>query len=207
MLPLLPIFASSRITLEVMESVFWLVLILAPITLVLALWRVPKGTRLQSSADDRFIDFLKTIPRNKPMLMLVAITILGGLADGVFSTTMFLYVDVYLQQAENFPIVLLVGQGFMLLALPVCLVLMRRYGKHPTWAGGTALMMLRVPDFIVYRSGRPAVAGPGCGSNGLCGCSSRQRRFGSHAGGCRGLRHLENRAQSRWPVFLFERND
>ena len=155
MLPLLPIFASSRITLEVMESVLWLVLILAPITLVMALWRVPKGTRLQSSADDRFIDFIKTIPRNKPMLMLVAITILGGLADGVFSTTMFLYVDVYLQQAENFPIVLLVGQGFMLLALPVCLMLMRRFGKHPTWAGGTALMMLGCMTLLFTGPGDP----------------------------------------------------
>jgi len=142
MLPLLPIFASTRITLEVMQSVFWLVLILAPITLVFSMWRVPKGTRLQSTHDDRLIDFIKTVPRNKPMILLMIITVSGGLADGVFSTTIFLYVDVYLQRAEDFPVVLLVGQGFMLLALPVCLVMMRRFGKHPTWAGGTAFTIL-----------------------------------------------------------------
>ncbi len=142
LLPLLPIFAASRITFEVMEAVFWLVLIIAPVTLVLALWRVPIGTQLQTGTKDRFLDFLKTIPRNKPMLLLIAITVLGGLADGVFSTTVFLYVDVYLQRAESFPVVLLVGQGFMLLALPVCLLLMRRFGKHPTWAGGTVFSML-----------------------------------------------------------------
>jgi len=149
LLPLLPIFASNRITLEVMESVFWLVLVLAPITLVFSMWKVPKGTRLQSTDNDRLIDFIKTVPRNKPMVLLATITIAGGLADGVFSTTVFLYVDVYLQRAENFPVVLLVGQGFMLIALPICLLMMRRYGKHPTWAGGTLFSMIGCATLMV----------------------------------------------------------
>ena len=155
LLPLLPIFASSRITLEVMESVFWLVLILAPITLVFSIWKVPRGTRLQSTDQDRLIDFIKTVPRNKPMLMLLAITISSGLADGVFSTTVFLYVDVYLQRAEDFPVVLLVGQGFMLLALPVCLVIMRRFGKHHTWAGGTAIVICGAMTLMFTTQGDP----------------------------------------------------
>jgi len=142
LLPLLPIFMSSGITLATLEAVFWLVLILVPITLIFSMWGVPKGTRLQSQADDRFIDFLKTLPRNKPMIMLVAITVLSGLADGVFSSTMFLYVDIYLQRASDFPKVLLVGQGFMLLALPAALFVMRRLGKHPTWAAGNILSIL-----------------------------------------------------------------
>jgi len=155
LLPLLPIFVSSRITLEVMASVFWLVLILAPITLVFSMWKVPRGTRLQSTENDRLIDFIKTVPRNKPMIMLIIITVSGGLADGVFSTTVFLYVDVYLQRAENFPLVLLVGQGFMLMALPVCLVMMRRFGKHPTWAGGTVFSMLGCATLLITGQGDP----------------------------------------------------
>jgi GPH family glycoside/pentoside/hexuronide:cation symporter len=155
LLPLLPIFASTRITLEVMESVFWLVLILAPITLVFSMWKVPRGTRLQSAENDRLIDFIKTIPRNKPMILLVIITVLGGLADGVFSTTVFLYIDVYLQRAEDFPKVLLVGQGFMLMALPVCLVMMRRFGKHPTWAGGTVFMIFGCLTLLLTGPGDP----------------------------------------------------
>ncbi len=155
LLPLLPIFASTSITLEVMEAVFWLVLILAPITLVFSMWKVPKGTRLQSSKNDRLIDFIKTIPRNRPMILLMIITISGGLADGVFSTTVFLYVDVYLQRADNFPVVLLVGQGFMLLALPVCLVMMRRFGKHPTWAGGTVFSILGCATLLFTVQGDP----------------------------------------------------
>jgi len=148
--PMLPIFATPSVTLETVKAIFWLVLILAPITLFFALWKVPIGTRVESKADDKFIDFLKTIPQNKPMLLLLLITLLGGLADGFFSSSIYFYIDVYLQKGEQFPLVLLLGQGSMLLTLPITLSLMRRFGKHIIWALGmfvlsvAALLLLMV---------------------------------------------------------------
>jgi Na+/melibiose symporter-like transporter len=75
------------------------------------------------------------------MVILTAIIILSGLTDGVFSSVVFLYVDVYLQRAEDFPLVLIVGQSFILIALPIALFMMRRFGKHQTWAGGLIVIL------------------------------------------------------------------
>jgi len=66
----------------------------------------PGFKRIATKKTDPLFVTLKSIPQNKPMLLFLIIFALFGLAGGVQTSVLFLWIDTYLLIGEKFPQVL-----------------------------------------------------------------------------------------------------
>jgi GPH family glycoside/pentoside/hexuronide:cation symporter len=111
-----------------------LIMVLLPLCLLLALWRVPEPQ--QRGATTSFSRAgLRTAWRNGPFRRLLLAWLLNGVANGLPATLILFYVTHVLQAPDLGGVVLLLYFGAGIAAVPVWLGLARRYGKHRVWIG------------------------------------------------------------------------
>lgn len=109
-----------------------MLLLLLPLTVVLALWRVP-----ETPARARPISLRQGLPllRENPLFTrLLLAYLLNGIANGLPATLFLLYVTHVLAMPEQFGLLLLVYFASGLIGLPVGLKLARRFSKHRVWS-------------------------------------------------------------------------
>ncbi len=139
-IPFLPIFESTEFTAETLRWTAIVAVVALPATVALAVVLVPDGEANVSSPQNRESVrlALRSIARNPPLLLFLAIFMLVALASGIMNGVLFFYFDNYLHQgsalAGLFAIALPVGA----LAVPVWGWLCRRCGKVRAWAMGSA---------------------------------------------------------------------
>lgn len=111
-----------------------LIMVLLPLCLLLALWRVPEPQRRGATAAFS-IAGLRTAWRNGPFRRLLLAWLLNGVANGLPATLVLFYVTHVLQAPNLGGVVLLLYFGAGIAAVPLWLGLARRYGKHRVWIG------------------------------------------------------------------------
>ena len=154
LLPLLPYFATTDITPEVMKvAVIVGVCLLVP-GLLLALKRVPSGSRLvkpsaKSEAAKSNITALQHIQSvvvdfyyNKPFLLYVSAFMFLGIGVGMWFGMFFIFVDAYLKLGSVFAQISLWGMVCSALAIPVWYRLSLWLGKRLAWIAGMAILIL-----------------------------------------------------------------
>ena len=153
LLPLLPIFATTEITPEVIELLAWGVIIILPITVMAAVIWAPQGPVMATVQTASLWNFAKTLPGNKPAMLMIGAQLFSGVGDGFFSALLFLYFDVFLQEGSNLVYLLLMMTGISLVSMPIWLKVMRRIGKHQTWILGNSLAALAALTFFFINPG------------------------------------------------------
>ncbi|MFN3400476.1 MAG: MFS transporter, partial [Ferrovibrio sp.] len=111
-----------------------LIMVLLPLCLLLALWRVPEPS-LRGATASFSMSGLRTAWRNGPFRRLLLAWLLNGVANGLPATLVLFYVTHVLQAPDLGGVVLLLYFGAGIAAVPLWLGLARRYGKHRVWIG------------------------------------------------------------------------
>ncbi len=137
-----------------MKAVAILVAIMLPITVLITVIKVPQGSYTHTTKYNSLWNFVYSLKDNKPALLLLATYMFTGIADGVFSTTIFLYTDSYLQEGDKFPYLLLGMSIGGLVILPFWLSVIKRIGKHQTWMIGCVGVVCVAP-FMMFATPGP----------------------------------------------------
>ena len=151
--PMLPIFETSEFTPEVLRIMAYAALIGLPLTVFLSVTLAPEGKPIATQKAESFFVMLKSIPKNKPMLIFIAILLLFGLASGMQISVLFLWLDTYLLIGHKFPFVLLISGFVGLGAMPVWLKVINRIGKHQAWLALQIGFIVIMPFFILLKPG------------------------------------------------------
>lgn len=141
--PLLqPLTGTTEVNESTMRALVIVLWVLLPSTLVWAALKAPART----ARADRLLlppsslaSIFRSMVRNRPFLSFVSITVIGGVATGMTTALMFLYVQDYMRLGEYFYLVGVLGALPAVLATPVWLWASRRYNKHTAWAAGALL--------------------------------------------------------------------
>ena len=153
-LPLLPFFATTEVTPEILKiSVFLGVGFLIP-GLVLALKVVPDGPAhiplptvddqgqplAVLSVSQQAKSVLSGLVNNTPFVLFVMAFMSLGIGVGMWAGLFFIYVDTYLKLGAEFAELSLWGMAMGATAIPIWYRLALRWGKRKTWLIGMALL-------------------------------------------------------------------
>jgi Na+/melibiose symporter-like transporter len=139
-IPFLPVFDSTEFTAETLRWTAWVAAVALPAMVALAVVLVPDGATTVSAPQDRESVrlALRSIARNPPLLLFLAVFTLVALGSGIMNGVLFFYFDSYLHQGHALA-------GLFAMALPVGAVAVpvwgwscRRFGKTRAWAMGSA---------------------------------------------------------------------
>jgi len=152
-LPMLPIFETSSFTPDVLRMLAYIILIILPVTVILAVIFAPEGKRIATKKTESLFATFKSISQNKPMLLFITIFALFGLGGGVQTSVLFLWIDTYLLIGEKFPQVLVISSLVGLAAIPIWLRIINWIGKHRAWLAIQIGFMILLPFFTLLTPG------------------------------------------------------
>lgn len=124
-----------------------MVAILLPITVAIALWRVPEAPRPAFAPLERR-KAVELVVRNRPFTRLIAAYLMNGFANGIPATLFILFVTHCLAAPDMTGPLLALYFACGLAGVPLWLALSRRLGKHRTWSlamAGACVAFLAVP--------------------------------------------------------------
>ena len=167
-IPQLPFFAVKDFTPETLQWALIVCGLLLSPAIVLCIFYVPdshessdmafikNNSRINptnESSGHKSLGVLKTIKRNKPLLIFLSGFFLWNLGLGSFGGLLFIYIDSYLGVGDQFSMVALIGVGCSILGVKIWSVVALRVGKIKAWMLSTMVMMsslllmlLLVPD-------------------------------------------------------------
>ena len=138
-IPLLPIFETSTITPETLKVLVFLVSILMLPSLVICLKIKdsplsvepnPSGFRLKKISTKHT---LQSIIKNKPLLIFLSAFFMVAMANGVWYSLIFLYIDVYLGLGEQFAKTFLIAFIIGIIVTPAWYKIAILLGKKTAW--------------------------------------------------------------------------
>jgi len=156
-----PLTGSTEITVETMWALVILLWIVMPLTLIWAAMRAPLHSLKTSQSillPSSLMAVIRSISGNGPFLRYVCITTFAGVATGMGTALMFLYVQDYLKLGPYFWIFGIVGPLAGIASTPMWLWLSRRFNKHSVWSvglllgglSGLAILFLEPGDQSLY---------------------------------------------------------
>jgi Na+/melibiose symporter-like transporter len=127
--------ATGGDTAAVMVWIAWGFTLSLPLTVALALWRVPDTQFAQRRSAFEPRRALRVLTRNRPFRCLIAAYFLNGVANGVPASLFLLYIDHLLRPGEEAWKAVLLLAYFLsaVVAVPLWLKLSYRFGKDRTW--------------------------------------------------------------------------
>lgn len=136
-----PLTGSTEITMTTMWGLVVLLWFLMPLSLLWAGMRAPlHSAKTQSAlAPSSLLSALRSVVGNKPFLAYICITTLAGVATGMNTALMFLYVQDYMQLGPYFFLAGIIAPLAAIASTPMWLWLSRRFNKHTVWSSGLAL--------------------------------------------------------------------
>ena len=141
-LPLLPFFVSTDISPEVLKVTALVGTALLLPGLYLAFKFVPDGVvheapvileKKSGSMLQQVLQTAQELVNNRPVIMFLWISILIGMASGLWVGLLFIFVDAYLNLGERFAQMSLWGMVFGALAIPAWYRIVVRWGKRLPW--------------------------------------------------------------------------
>jgi Na+/melibiose symporter-like transporter len=137
--PLLPVFPTSEFTPQTLQYVAWGLVILLPPLVLIATVFVPQGKNVAVTESTSLVDLYRSVRQNRPFLHLFLCFLIIGIAGGVFMGAEFMFVDTYLGAGDKYPFLMITAAVVSILAMPFWLKIIKRFGKHRTWAISTVV--------------------------------------------------------------------
>jgi Na+/melibiose symporter-like transporter len=139
------------------ESMGWFVLVLLPISVALAVWKVPER-KTRPPAHIPMRQAIGVLVSSKPLRLVLAADLISGISGGIVSS-MFLFLAEDVLRLGKFSSVLLLCYFIAgVLFIPVILIISRRFGKHRTAAGSALFNAAAVPLILVVPEGNVVLA-------------------------------------------------
>lgn len=153
LIPILPIFATSEFSPEVMHFAALAVAVALALAVPAAFTLVP----VEPAAPRKpatLKGLLGALVGNAPLRLYMVSAILCGLSNGVFAAVTYIYQTDYMGFASQVWLMLIVYLVSNLVALPVWARLAQRMGKHRAWALGLLLNSLCFPPMALLPPGQ-----------------------------------------------------
>lgn len=142
-LPLLPLYASSDYTPEVLQDGVYLGVAMVVLGLLWTL-KAPDGMAPAPIRKDSWRLLIRSVVRNKPLLVYMGASASLGLAGGMWYGVIYFYLDSYLGHGDKVALMFLLATVFSALSTQMWVRLIRRTSKSTVWAIGTALFGLQM---------------------------------------------------------------
>jgi len=133
-IPFLPMFPTTEITPEILRWVGGMMLVLLPLSILLALRFVTPGRDMATHEEGGFLPFIKAAARNGPFLIFLSNALLTGFAVGIYFALYFLYVTQVQGYAKEFVVISLLLIVVAALAYLFWLRVLDRIGHFRTCA-------------------------------------------------------------------------
>ncbi|MBW7835502.1 MAG: MFS transporter [Sphingomonadales bacterium] len=153
-LPIL-IFSGSEPSIGSILMVFLVItVVVLPVSVGAALWRVPSGHTLSTSVAPSLVETISILRRNKPYLLVVSATFLLWLGLHIYNAAVLMVIEFAVGLPKSSFLVLVFVQ-FMVgtLATPGIVRLANGIGKHRALAMASVLVALSLPLLMAVPSG------------------------------------------------------
>jgi GPH family glycoside/pentoside/hexuronide:cation symporter len=147
---------TTEMTPDTLRVVCWGIMIILPSSIVIAVIWAPTGKKVSVTARFTMKDLMESLKVNKPLRMFIPIYVISGIAVGTYGAMSFLYLDSYLHIGDKYSYVHGVGIGGALLSYPIWLKIIRRFGKHRSWAVSNIVFGLGVFPIALIEPGAGA---------------------------------------------------
>lgn len=138
--PFLPLFETREITPHTLQWTAFIGGTLMLLMLAICMRTLPnKGEKKQPRAASRWSWAM--FIANKPLHLFLVAYLLTGIVFGLSGSLFFIYVSSYLNQGNDFALVMIVSACASIVGIKCWLPLAARWGKPFTWCVGTGVMM------------------------------------------------------------------
>jgi glycoside/pentoside/hexuronide:cation symporter, GPH family len=145
-------FAETNVDAERVAAMGWFVIILLPITVAIAVWKVPEFRALSQPQEMPLREMARPLLINRPLQRVVCADFLSGFSGAALGS-MFLFEATYVLQIGIPSVLLLIyffaGLGFV----PVVVKLSYRLGKHQALIAAALFNALMVPALFLIPAG------------------------------------------------------
>ena len=137
---------------EGMTIVGFMALVLLPLLMAVALWKVPEPQKHREIQTDLWVSSRQMFSNGSFMLLFTGFLMLS--MGTTWAGALFLMLTTYVVDAESYAQPMLLGFYFIqLVSLPVWLRLSYRFGKKETWAIGAAVYCIASPGYALLGQG------------------------------------------------------
>jgi glycoside/pentoside/hexuronide:cation symporter, GPH family len=142
-LPLLPIYRAHEYTPQVLRDAIYVGSLMTVLGLALTIVAAPAGIPVTLSIRDNPRLFIRSLVRNKPLVLYCMTFGCLGLSSGMWFGLVYFYLDSYLKLGGKIAIIFLVGYLIGALSTPLWVKLIHRTSKSTAWATGVSLFLLQ----------------------------------------------------------------
>ncbi|HZP10814.1 MAG TPA: MFS transporter [Nevskiaceae bacterium] len=152
----LGITASTEYTPEVFRKLSTAMLLLFPLTMIIAVRFAPAGEVAATERGDLKSLFRDAL-RNPPLLRFMSAFVISGIGSGVYVALFFPYFDSYLHIGDKVPHMLVMAMAAQFISQPFWAKMVGILGKHRTWAYGWIANSLSLLPMMLIQPGPGAV--------------------------------------------------
>lgn len=154
-LPLLPVFASTDYTPQVLQVAVLAGALMTMAGLAWTLLVAPVGFAVPSVREDSPRLLFQSVFRSKPLLLYFAAATCGALCYGMWYGLLYIYLDSYLGMGGRVAIMLLLATVLATLTTPLWLKLIQKTSKATAWAIGISLFGIQLLGTLWISPGDP----------------------------------------------------
>jgi len=149
---------TANVEADRIAAMGWFIIILLPLTVGLAVWKVPEHKSISRSEELPLKEMVKPLLTNRPLQRVICADFLSGFSGAALGS-MFLFEATYVWQVTNPSLLLLfyffAGLGFV----PVVVKLSYRLGKHQALIAAALFNACMVPALFLIPPGNSLAAG------------------------------------------------
>jgi len=162
MMPFMPFFEGGGYTAEVMSANALMLIVLLPICIGITVKFTPTVHKTPSEMDllaanmgfkERVKYFVTSFAGNRPFQVFIVIFILWGIGVGMYGPLFFIYVSNELQLADKLAYFTVATMVCQMLATPIWMKIMTRFGKNKGWAASSFLALVGFMLLLVIEPG------------------------------------------------------
>jgi Na+/melibiose symporter-like transporter len=147
---------TTQITGTSLSAIAWLYLVLMPTGLAVAAWIVPRGTPVVTRAL-RFVDILKSIIGNRPLIAYLLAYGLWGVGQGASLSTTLLFLNDRMKLGAVFPFLMIALFATTVLTIPLWMRAVAVIGRHRVWAISLILSAVTRPLVLLLAPGQASM--------------------------------------------------
>ncbi len=148
-LPQIGLAKTAEIDRPMLSLLGWIGMALLPATVALAVAIAPSG-RTVAHKRERLIEMMKTVRLNRPFWLFLGADILTQIAWGLTYAVLFIALETYYGLGDKVALVILVATFAQILAIPLCLAVSSRFGKHLTWGWASIGIAAITPVLFLF---------------------------------------------------------
>jgi Na+/melibiose symporter-like transporter len=152
-LPLLPMYATTDYTPEVLQDAVYIGAFLTAVGLVWAILAAPAGIAAKTVREDSWRLFIQSLISNRPLLLYLAAFGCLGIAGGMWYGLIFFYLDSYLGVGGKVAMMFFLATVIAALSTPLWLKLIHKTSKSTVWVVGVLLFAVQLIASLLISPG------------------------------------------------------